>query len=552
MIDRIRLISGLTLTAFLMCHLINHAFGLISIAAMDAAHSYLMDVWRTPPGTILLACMAMAHLGVASQSIVTRRTLKLPTWEWAQIISGMAIPLLLVGHVIGTRIGEEFVGIDPTYRSVLSVLWVISPLDGVIQTLALLVAWLHASAGIHFWMKTKRDYEKWRRPLLLGAVIMPTLAMAGYIAGGFELLKELDRDHMLAEVLTSANISNETIAPLKEIQPWVYAGVIVLLALPYVLRYLRHATQSRRGHQVTLSDGKKLRGTLGSSLLETLRAHGIDHAAVCGGRGRCTTCRVRIVTGGMTLPEPDEAEQKSLDRIMALPGVRLACQVRPVSDLVISPLLPPNASAADGRRPGGLQGEERVVACLFIDMRGSTKMGEMKLPYDVLFILNQFFAEMNLAVEETGGHYAQFNGDGLMALYGLNGEPPAQAAQKALAGARSMLARVEKLNETLASELPFPLQAGIGIHLGEAIVGAMGPPSSRITSAIGDTINTAARLESMTKAHEAVLVLSEALAEAAGLMLDPVLKHSTVPRGRAVEIGYFALSDLKALEPAKP
>lgn len=546
--ERIRLVSGLILTAFLLCHLLNHAFGLISIAAMNEAHRYLLEIWRTPPGTMLLIAATIGHIAVAAIAIMKKRTLRMPAWEWAQIISGFAIPLLLVTHIIGTRIGEEFYAIKPDYRSVLSILWVISPKDGIMQTLALLVAWTHACVGLHFWLRTKPFHGRWRRLLILGAITVPTLSISGYIAAGFELLEESNRDHMLAEILSDANISQASTAPLFELLPWSYGGVTALLLLPFAVRFIHRARISRRGHRIVLPNGRPLRGIMGATILETLRENGIGHAAVCGGRGRCTTCRIRIVKGATTLPDPNDTEQRALERIKALPGVRLACQVRPINDLTISPLLPATANARDGRRPGGLQGEERVVACLFIDIRGSTKMGELKLPYDVLFILNQFFAEMNQAVEETGGHYAQFNGDGMMALYGIRGEPPERAARRALQGAASMQRRIDKLNETLSSELPFPLRAGIGLHLGEAIVGAMGPPVAQITSAIGDTINTTARLESMTKQHEALLVVSEALAKAAKLTLDENIKHETIPRGRADKIAYYAIQDMSLIE----
>ena len=114
------------------------------------------------------------------------------------------------------------------------------------------------------------------------------------------------------------------------------------------------------------------------------------------------------------LHSPGEVEQKALTRIRAETEVRLACQTRPHKDLSIKPLLPPSATARDANKVGGIQGREQKIAIMFIDIRGSTKLGEEKLPYDVLFVLNQFFAEMAAALAETNGHYAQFTGDGLM------------------------------------------------------------------------------------------------------------------------------------------
>ena len=115
-----------------------------------------------------------------------------------------------------------------------------------------------------------------------------------------------------------------------------------------------------------------------------------------------------------------------------------------------------------------------------------------------MFVLNQFFAELAQALQDTNGHYAQFNGDGLMAIYGLDSGAEKGAAE-AIIGARAMLARLENLNEKLKGELSEDLRIGVGIHSGEAIVGSMGPPTSPNISALGDTVNVAARLESQTK-----------------------------------------------------
>ena len=125
------------------------------------------------------------------------------------------------------------------------------------------------------------------------------------------------------------------------------------------------------------------------------------------------------------LPEPSGLEARALARISATPGIRLACQICPTANISVMPLLAADASAADGHVRGGIEGSERLITVLFVDMRGSTQLGEAKMPYDLLYILNQFFQEMNKALESTNGHYAQFAGDGLMALYGLNASNPA-------------------------------------------------------------------------------------------------------------------------------
>jgi len=209
------------------------------------------------------------------------------------------------------------------------------------------------------------------------------------------------------------------------------------------------------------------------------------------------------------------------------------------------PLLSPDAHARDGFVRGGLEGSERLVTVVFVDLRGSTALGENRLPYDVLFLLNHFFKEMNDALEASNGHYSQFTGDGLMALYGLDGDA-ARGTRDALRGAADMLARLDTLNSRLGAVLPTPLRIGIGMHFSEAIVGAMGPPNSQIVSAIGDTVNTCARLESLTKDYGCTLVLSRQVAEAAGLTMPDAQLHETTVKGRVGKVQFYALQGVPA------
>ena len=284
----------------------------------------------------------------------------------------------------------------------------------------------------------------------------------------------------------------------------------------------------------------------GATVLETLRENGIPHASVCGGRARCTTCRVLVTKGLDRLPQPSGAEAGALARIGATPGMRLACQIRPTADISVMPLLPADARAADGMVRGGPEGSERLITVLFVDLRGSTALGEAKLPYDLLYILNQFFGEMTKALDATGGHYAQFAGDGLLALYGLRAGDPAAGAAAALRGAREMLARVARLDSRLRGDLPQPLRIGIGIHFGEAIVGAMGPPGAQVVTAIGETVNACARLERLTRRYDCPVIVSRRAAEAAGLAVGRK-RHRVRVDGGAQIIEFYALETLADL-----
>lgn len=552
--ERMRSVSGAVLYAFVTCHLLNHALGVVSFEALEVGHTLFMTVWRTMPGTAILLTALIIHYAVALAAIARRRTMKMSGWETGQIASGLILPFLLYDHIMGTRIAEEFAGIETSYRYVVAAQWVADPVSGVMRGAALVVAWMHGTIGLHFWLRTQPWYAARLRAFIITATAVPILALSGYVAAGFEILNELERDHRLAEILAEANYDAERLAPIARAETWVLGFLIALSVMPFAIRAIRSVWLSGHGKAVLqLPDGQRIPVPPGATALEAIRAVGRPHAAVCGGRGRCTTCRVRIAaqTDFTALEAPNPMETAALARIKALEGVRLACQIRPKAPLSLIPLLPPTATASDARRPGGLEGEERQVSCLFVDIRGSTRLGEEKLPYDVLFILNQFFSEMSAAIEETGGHYAQFNGDGLMALYGLTG-PEDQGARAALAGAQAMLRHLERLNASLESELPFPLRVGIGIHFGEAIVGAMGPPRSQMVSAIGDSINIAARLESLTKDHDVPLVLSDALARKAGLDPDTLPRAQTALRGRDAPMTIHPVADPLSLTVAAP
>src|SRR5262245_36806430 len=151
---------------------------------------------------------------------------------------------------------------------------------------------------------------------------------------------------------------------------------------------------------------------------------------------------------------------------------------------------------------------------------------------------------MKDALEATNGHYAQFTSDGLMALYGLYEEDPARGAADAVRSAREMMMRLEQLNRKRTAELPQPLRVGMGIHYAEAIVGAMGPPKAQTITAIGDTANTASRLESLTKEYSCALIVSRRAAEAARLDVAGQTLHEAPVKGKVQSVQFYALQTI--------
>jgi adenylate cyclase len=405
-----------------------------------------------------------------------------------------------------------------------------------------LTLWVHACIGLHFWLRTKRWYPAWLPILGTLGVLIPSLALAGYISGGNQILREGQHPGFVASVQANAHEMPETIAHVWHM---AFVGLTIypgLVLLPFAGRGVRgFVYRMHRRRQLTHSSGRTMAMLPGATVLETLRANGIPHASVCGGRARCTTCRIRVISGQAQLPAPAGLEAAALARIGAMPGVRLACQIRPSTDISVTPLLAADSSAADGLVRGGMEGSERQVTVVVVDLRGSTTLGEARMPYDVLFILNRFFNEMTQALVATGGHYSNFTGDGLIALYGLDVPEPTIGAAQALRGAGEMLMRLDRLNAQLKADLKEPLRIGIGIHFGDAIVGAMGPPGSQIVTAIGDTVNTTARVESLTKDYDCTLILSRRAAQAAGLNLVGQNLQQAPVKGRVETVEFYAL-----------
>ncbi len=125
--------------------------------------------------------------------------------------------------------------------------------------------------------------------------------------------------------------------------------------------------------------------------------------AVCGGRGRCSTCRVRITDGLDGQPPPEAGERATLARIKAPADVRLGCQMRPNHDLSIAPSWPakPSNPPADDR--GGSRRPRAPIAVLFCDLRDFTRMSQQQLPFDTVFLLNRYFETIGEAVESAAG-----------------------------------------------------------------------------------------------------------------------------------------------------
>src|SRR2546426_579000 len=259
-----------------------------------------------------------------------RRALRMAGWEPAQCALGPALPALLASHVVGTRVAWWHTGSDDRYARLLLFFWVLAPERGAWQAVALAAAWTHACIGMHYWLRFRPWYPRVVRPLFTVALLLPTLALAGFVAGGREVTV-LARTPGWTEALMRATHppGAAEAAALGRIRNGFLDAYLGALGAVLVARGVRTLWQRARSIRILYPAGRVVTVPVGFSVLEASRVAGIPHASVCGGRGRCSTCRVRVVRGLADLPPASEAEQRLLARVGAAPDVRLACQAPP-------------------------------------------------------------------------------------------------------------------------------------------------------------------------------------------------------------------------------
>ncbi|GLS86354.1 adenylate/guanylate cyclase domain-containing protein [Cypionkella aquatica] len=515
----LRLWSGLILFGFAALHLLNHALGLVSLEAMQAGQDLRLAVTRSTLGTLILCAAALVHFCLGMWRFIYLRTWRIGLRGVVQLLFGLLIPILLIRHVLGTRGVHEFFGIADRYAYALRAMW---PGEAVRLALLVTLVWVHGCIGLHMWLSPRPWYRRNLWAVYGLAVLIPTLGYAGYVsAGRLERLRGGGSNPFTPEQYALIQ---------SRLVEWPYAYFFILMTGMAIWFLLLVANQMGARVTVRYAYGPTITASRGMSVLEISQANRIPHASVCGGRARCSTCRVRVLEGFDQLPAPSATEQQVLRRVGAPANVRLGCQLRPTADVMISTLLPANLEQG---RTGDFDkyhwGVEREVTLLFCDLRGFTKMSEGRLSFDVVFVLNQFLGRMAEAIEDSGGFVDKFMGDGIMAIFGMDAAP-SDGARQAIAAARAMSGVLDSLNQSLHEELRIPLAMGIGIHSGPAILGRIGSVQrtesvARLT-ALGETVNIASRLESATKELGVQAAVSAYALKLSGLQPN----ETTIPR----------------------
>jgi adenylate cyclase len=547
---QIRLGAGLVVFAYVTLHFVNHALGNVSIEAMETGLAFQKLLWQSPPGAILLYSALTTHMGLGFLALYQRRDFRMTRIEATQLVLGLSIPFLLVDHLLGTRVSLSLFGTEKGYAEVLLKLWVRSPISGTLQAALLLIVWIHGCIGVLSWLRLKPFYPGARDALLSFSVMLPVLALLGYYQAGRRtlLLTEdpLWRAQHTIPVHVGTAAQNAALVGYRNVTIAILAAALVAVVLA---RAVRRWNEQRPGLIRLTYPDRVIRIPRGLSVLEASLRFDIPHAHVCGGRGRCSTCRIRVLGDVSALPPASAAEQAVLDRVGADVGVRLACQLRPTGDIAFVPMLPPNTTVADlNQGRSARAGDERYVVIMFVDLRGSSKLAEGRLPFDTVFVINQFLTAVSKGIVAAGGEPNQILGDGLLALFGLKGRPE-DACRAAIAACVAIADNVEGLNAALAYGLHAPLRFGIGIHAGLSIAGKIGYDRHAQFTVIGDAVNVAARLQDLTKSLGCEVLMSQEVYTRAGFDVDDLPAHEVEARGR--EAGVRARSATRAVDLAK-
>ena len=404
---RISLFTGLYLFAFLFAHLINLSLGLQSVEAMDSARAWLIAPWTNRLGGGLLLVSLCFHILMGMRALYFRNTLRLGRFDAFQLLLGLSIPLLLFPHIITMSMLPVLTDQHATYRQVLGLFWIDNLLLGLRQVVGLMVVWLHSCMGLFVWMRLQQWWGKVSLFVYPTVVLLPTLALLGFVEAGKEVIASSEvppqsavqsrtteagdglnktgstnstargnyvfyQSDSAEEVAnpdqdseagkSSANVasgdgadsqgsvSDRGVNPMQKVGRAVQitvVGYLFLLAVVLTLRAWR-LSRTRTLSNVRFGATAEFTVTSGASLLEVSRLNDVAHASLCGGKGRCGTCQVAVLSGMENLSPLTEIENRKLRQIDASEHVRLACQARVMGGSVeLEPLLPAYVVADD-------------------------------------------------------------------------------------------------------------------------------------------------------------------------------------------------------------
>lgn len=247
------------------------------------------------------------------------------------------------------------------------------------------------------------------------------------------------------------------------------------------------------------------------SILDISIENKIPHLHECGGNGRCTTCRIRVIQGAENLSRVTPLEKELIRKRNWDPSIRLACQAHVKGDVAIQRIVWTNAEISKLQLetlPADI-GEERSLAILFCDMRNFTVLASNHPNYDLAHMLNTLFTNLGDPILMNNGIIYQYVGDEIIGLFGTASLDGERACMDAIRAALGMKYALERLNRLEFRDFDEKIEVGIGIHYGRAFVGNLGHPKHKQFSVLGDPVNVASRIQDMNKPLNTNLLVSE-------------------------------------------
>ncbi len=550
-IRQLRIYTGILLFFYSFTHLLNHSVNVISIEAADfVRENYFHLLWKNSIGYFLLYASLTIHIILGFYSILTKKSYKITGREWVQILFPVLALLVLLQHIGGGFILSRF-DVDIKY-SLLYALLSSDPNElvagAVLFSLMVIFIWVHGVIGIHGLLKFNfKSYHKFMFGFKFIYWFVPIGAILGFIFG----LKETSVLATIENLKGNENfimsffaaIPQEAFAYLMPVEPYVMNNYPIFVLTVLVLCILNVVRSKYFGRvKISYPGGNEYSVPRGTTVLEASRLAGIPHVSVCGGKGRCTTCRVKIVSGNNNVSEPNAHETKIIKRLGFDSDVRLACQLKVSKNLGILPLINPETKEIKARTPVGLSGKEKETVVVFIDLREFTKLSEKKLPYDVVYILNKYYSVCGEIIENNKGRLDKFIGDGIMAIFD-GAETSSENCKNSIKAAQQVSIAIKELNAQIKNDFSEELRFGIGIHVGNTIVGMMGYGNTVTETVVGDNVNIASRLEELNKKYGSELVVSKDVLDAAKVNSKQFNNEMIKIRGRENELQIFSLEN---------
>jgi adenylate cyclase len=535
----VALISGLILFLFAAAELCSDAVGLVSLQTMGDIAAWQLAFTRSRVGLAILSSACACHVVTTLWFTARRATLRMSFGDAALIASGILVPLLLLPYLVDTRLANILFGVDDDILYRLAKLW---PEHDLAFVSLIVLVWGHGCIGIHRWLRLRPSYRSVAPVLAVIALAIPIAAISGVIAAA-RIVTVLMAENTFADQVRAAT---HWPSADMEFSLWryrlitlsSYGALLVLVAGALIARFLRILVAPKI--DVTYVKGPKLKASTGPTLLEISLINAVPHANMCGGRGRCTACSVRIEQGDDALPPRTAAE-------LALLGgddqrIRLACQIRPTAALTVTRLTAAVSATADDASDVEAEPEldtagiERQVVGFSVRLQGHAALVSSRPAYDAIFFLNEFLDMVHAAIVKNNGAIMRTTGSGIVAVFGQDGpvqpdsaksgstQPavtkPAvaqDACRAAFAAAADIDVALERLNERFAAEFGQPIAVAMGLTLGTAYLGRIGAGPSKPFTAIGPAIDGAEGFARLAESRKRQLAVVPGALYAAGI-----------------------------------